>query len=1006
MNYHSFYASLLTFFLIGTSIQAQNKQPSYYNPYTPEPLPANAPKWMRQIADNPSGVNFCQMDSLFNRWMSLDVNARVKTLDNKPAVNFYRRWMKAYKPYVGTDGYIHLPTMAEYLMELSKGNILSSSQHPKTRAGNTRTWRNIGPNTTKGKLGKSKDSQACVYRLTVSPTNPNIVYAGTEMGVIFKTTDKGEKWLPCSPLHNFGGPIFAIQIDPTNPDIVYAGGGQMLWKTIDGGTTWERQPDINARVNSIRISPANPLRITVSTGVSNGRWGGFYVSDNGGGSFRQTLGGVCHDHELQPGHPDLIYLLAKRNGQQKFEILRSEDGGTTFNVLALPVNNITAGRLAVSNAPGGQAYVYALVNASDNTNDEGPYGGLGKPHLLKSTDGGQHWTDQTVRTGREQTFSPYMDEPYGGQGYFDMIVGVSESNPEHVIYGLCNAYRSTQGGKESFYKTAIGGYQNQEAMHPDMQDIVVCGNDTWICTDGGIKYSDNFFATPGIDRNFGIYASEYVGFGQGWNADVMAGGRWHNGDAVITSAYGEGNSLHVGGVEFSTGHVLLSNPHKVYFSDDAVNTIPQQIDGVVEKDYEQFRNKKPYETLFTNKELGFDPRYAQRLIMRSAEKDDNDKLFVSEDEGRSFRQMLDFDFEDICSYAFSRSNPNHIYVAGMYWIKHSTDNGNTWEDFDTRPFEVITTGNSSVNIAVDPNDENTVWYVNASYPGYVAYTKDAGKTWHYPLEGDEELKKKKFHWIVLTGNEHNGVYLSTTEGGIILYKEDDMPGWINYSAGFPSGARITRLIPFYKEGKLRAASSQGIWEIPLYREAFKPVAQPMALNIGGADISSTPNKTILFDSYSIVNQDNAKWQWTFSPQPKEARGVNTRNPEVVFGHNGAYDVTLTVTTPNGSHSRTIKEMIRINTPSGIKTPETPELQVSIHTASGQPVIHLQMPVIHEKKTFSLHNAKGALLLTKEIPGHLQTIDIPLHLQESGVYIYQLRTEHYKYFGKFLHNNKK
>ena len=1003
MHHRVSYALFVAVFPFCTHIQAQVNHTPLFDPYTPEPLPASAPSWMRNIARDPSKVSFHEMDSLFNDWMATDINARVKTLDNKPAVNFYRRWMKAYKPYVGADGFIHLPTMDEHLRQLAAHNE-SAQTTTNTRAGETKAWRNIGPNTTKGKMGKSKDSQACVYRLTVSPTNPDIVYAGTEMGVVFKTTDKGETWLPCNALHNFGGPIFAIQVDPTNPDIVYAGGGQQLWKTTDGGNTWDRHPDINARVNSIRISAANTQYITLSTGISNGQWGGFYVSTDGGQSFTQTLSGVCHDHELQPGNDQRIYLLAKRSGQQKFEMLISDNAGATFTPVSLPVGNITAGRLAVSNAAGGEQYVYAMVNASGNSYDEGPYGGLGKPHILQSTDGGATWTDHTVREGRDQTFSPYMDEPYGGQGYFDMIVGVSESNPEHVIYGLCNAYRSTKGGKESFYKTAIGGYQNQDAMHPDMQDIVVCGNDTWICTDGGVKYSDNFFATPGIDRNFGIYASEYVGFGQGWNEDVMAGGRWHNGDAVITSNFGEGNSLHVGGVEFSTGHVLLSDPNKVYFSDAGVSTIPQNIDGAIQTTYDQFRNKKPFETLYTCKELGFDPRYAQRLIMRSADWNDNDKLYVSEDEGVSFRQMLDFEYEDISSYEFSRSNPNHIYVAGIYWIKHSTDNGNTWEDFETMPFKDITTGNSTVNIAVDPNDENTLWYVNASYPGHVAYTTDCGLTWHYPLNDDAELKKKKYHWIVLTGNQQNGVYLTATEGGVILYKEDGMEQWAHYDNGFPKGARITRLIPFYKESKLRAASSQGIWEIPLYREQFAPIAQPMALNIGGGDISSTPNKTILFDSYSIVNQEQAQWQWSFSPQPQSVIGADTRQPQVVFGKDGAYDVTLSVTTPQGTHSRTIKEMIRINTPTNIETPQTPEVQIRINTTDNQPVMHLQMPNLDESKLLTLHNAKGALLQTIEIEPHVHSIDIPLQGREPGVYIYQLKTGHYKYFGKFIHNN--
>ncbi|WP_051617547.1 hypothetical protein [Prevotella sp. HUN102] len=618
-------------------------------------------------------------------------------------------------------------------------------------------------------------------------------------------------------------------------------------------------------------------------------------------------------------------------------------------------------------------------------------------------DAGKTWVDQTVREGgRQTTFSGFADEPTaytpgGGQGYFDMIVGASAENPEHVIFGLCNAYRSTEGGKGLHFKTAIGGYERRDWMHPDMQDIVVCGKETRISTDGGIKYSDNFFETPGQDRNFGIYASDYHGFGQGWNDDVMAGGRWHNGNAVMRDSYGEGNSLQVGRVEQATGYVMLSNSNKVYFSDGGMVTIPADIKGTVSKDYKPFQFKKPMESVMTNKEMGFDPRYAQRILISSADYQELGKLFISEDEGYSFREIFDSEGEFVVAYEYARSNPNHIYVVCQRGFYHSVDNGEKWESFAGNPFDRGDLAGGA--IAVDPNDETKLWYSNPFYADCVAYTTDYGKTWHYPLQGNI-LSDRKFSWIVPTGNEGNGVYFCTSGESSIFYKEDNTE-WIDYSAGFPSGARITRLVPFYKEGKLRAATNQGIWEIPLYREKFKPVAQPTALNLGDGDISKTPNKEILFDSYSIVNQDGAKWEWSFSPQPQKVTGENTRTPKVIFGKNGSYDVTLTVTTPQGSHTRTIRETIRINTPTAISQPETPEVATEIRYDGGVPKLVLQTEKLKERKTFTLHNEKGMLLRKVEIPAGETLTEISLQEWKEGIYIYKLTTEHNKYFGKFL-----
>ncbi|MCR5078255.1 MAG: hypothetical protein K6A82_09495 [Prevotella sp.] len=980
-----------------TEVKAQSDVT--FDPYAREPLPIGAPAWMREIADDPAGVSYHKMDSLFNYWLATDINARVKTLDRKPAVNFYRRWMKAYRPYVGTDGYIHLPTMQEHIDRLERQNRRTASL-PVTRAAGARQWRNIGPNTTKGKNNKPKDSQACVYRLAVSPQNPDILYCGTEMGVVFKTTDKGKNWKPCNALHNFGGPIFALQADPNNANIVYAGGGQNLWKSIDGGQSWTLQHGIVGRVNSIRISPENSQHLTICTGIIKGEVGGFYTSTDGGRSYQLRFRGVCHDHELQPGNPRRVYMLAKPSEGDEFLMYVSDDEGAVFRQVTLPVSNVVAGRLAVSEAPGGKDYVYALVNASYMGMEYGPYGGQGQPHILKSTDAGNTWVDQTERTTYKATFSPFVDESQGGQGYFDMIVGASALNPEHVIFGLCSSYRSLEGGKGWYRETAIGGYQKQEGMHPDMQDIAVCGNDTWICTDGGIKYSADFFATPGEDRYFGIYASEYVGFGQGWNEDVMVGGRWHNGNAVMTERYGEGNSLYVSGVEQSTGHVMLSDNNKAFFSDGGMTVIPRNISDPVETTYQHFK-KRPMESLRTSKELGFDPRYAQRLVMASVDApEDYYKLFLSEDEGLSFREIIDTDGEFISCYEFSRSNPDHIYVVCAYTIRHSTDNGKTWKEFPSLPFD---RGDNmgGASIAVDPHDENTLWFTNCNYPGQVAYTTDCGVTWNYPLESSPAMKDKKFNWVVLAGNEQHGVYLNTIEESFIFYKDDGTNGWIDYSAGFPPGARITRLVPFYKEGKLRAATSQGLWEIPLYRESFIPVAQPMALNIGNADISATPNKEILFDSYSIVNQKDAQWEWTFSPKPQRVTGAKTRNPRVVFGNNGSYDVTLKVTTPQGSHSKTIRDMVRINTPSAIEQPTTPEVPVEIRYENGTPRLVLLTGKLRERKTLTLHDVKGALLYQAVIPAGETMTEVNLRQWKEGIYIYRLTTDHHKYYGKFL-----
>lgn len=986
-----------------------------YNPYTAEPLPKTAPDWMREIAEHPLEVNFFRMDSLFNDWQAKNVDVRIKTRAHKPAVNFYRRWRKAYAPFVDRYGQINLPDWDTYYRNI---DIRNRQVRQQLKSQSAAVWRNIGPNRTLSEGARPKDSQACVYRLAVAPSDPNRLYCGTEAGVVFRSDDHGASWSACNGAHNFGGSIYALAVHPTDPQTVYAGGGNALWKTTDGGQIWTREPDIQTRVNSIRLHPTDNRRITVTTAYDpiTQTDGGFYRSDDGGQTYRLTLTGIGYDHELKPDNPEVIYLFLRPKDEYNTLFYRSNDGGNTFHPTEILPFALNAGRLAVSEAPGGADYVYALVTAYEDFNNKG---GIGKPYILQSKDSGNSWTDKTTRVStnswdsRNSFFD--LDEKQGGQGFFDMTLGVSNQNPEHVIFGLCSAYRSEEGGSGGWGKpygnTAIGGYTALELMHPDIQDIAIMGDDTWIATDGGIKYSSDFFKTPGTDRMQGIYAADYHGFDMGWNEDVMAGGRWHNGDAVHMASYGEGTTLHVGGVEQATGHVMVSDPKTVYFSDAGRYVMPEQPDGTIEVTYDRyFTEKKPYEILKTNGRIVTDPRYALRIIMNGRDADDNwgtrdvYQIYRSDDEGISFYSILNTDHEYITNYEYARSNPDVIYACGYMDIYRSNDNGTTWSKLPERPFPAnIANGFTPSMLAVDPNDEQKIWVTNLYSPGAVRYTTDGGHTWTNPLDGP--LLQETFCWIILTGDEVNGVYLGTNDGAKVFYKDDTLDQWTDYSTGLNPGARLTRLMPFYKEGKLRAATNQGIWEIPLVRQDFRPVAQPIALNLSHGDLTDTPQKEVYLDSYSIVKQEEGtRWHWQITPSPQYISNPDVRNPVVVFGKPGQYDVTLQITTPSGkTHSRTVHNMVHIAGDSHRPAYENPAGHVELtpqNAATGQD-IHVQVHGMEGAKILTLHNTSGHLVRKYNWAPGQQELTFNTAGLASGLYLYELKTAQAKIFGKFI-----
>ncbi|MDV7398772.1 hypothetical protein RZS08_45620, partial [Arthrospira platensis SPKY1] len=100
------------------------------------------------------------------------------------------------------------------------------------------------------------------------------------------------------------------------------------------------------------------------------------------------------------------------------------------------------------------------------------------------------------------------------QGFYNLSIAASHTNPDQVLIGALNLWK-TENGAESF--TPLGGYQgNISWIHPDQQEIIIRGNDMWTANDGGVNYSTDLFSSHESRKN-GITASDFWGFGSGWN---------------------------------------------------------------------------------------------------------------------------------------------------------------------------------------------------------------------------------------------------------------------------------------------------------------------------------------------------------------------------------------------------------------------------------------------------------------------------------------------------------
>ena len=172
----------------------------------------------------------------------------------------------------------------------------------------------IGPANMSGRIGA----------IDAVASNPNIIYIGAATGGLWKSIDGGITWEPIfddQPVSSIG----AVAINQSNPNIVWVGTGEAaprnsvgvgrgVYLTIDGGKTWEFLGlEKTEKVSKILLHPDDPDIAYV--GAMGTTWGenperGVYKTVDGGKTWEKVLfvdekTGVA-DMAMDPTNPNKI----------------------------------------------------------------------------------------------------------------------------------------------------------------------------------------------------------------------------------------------------------------------------------------------------------------------------------------------------------------------------------------------------------------------------------------------------------------------------------------------------------------------------------------------------------------------------------------------------------------------------------------------------------------------------------------------------------------------------
>ena len=319
-----------------------------------------------------------------------------KNDDNKPGDPFSTATFNGLKPRLIGPAQI-------------SGRIVTLAVNPQNRANfyvgvaSGGVWKTVNGGITFTPVFDGEGSYSIGY-ITLDPKDPNIVWVGTgennsQRSVsygdgVYKSEDAGKTWTNVGLKHSEH--IGRIIVDPRDSKVVYvaaqgplwsAGGDRGLYRTKDGGKTWEKI-----------------LNISENTGVS--------------------------DLAQDPENPDIMYASAYQrrrhvwtliDGGPESAIYKTSDGGATWNKLKNGIPAQDLGRIGLAISPSNPNIVYATIEATDQ-----------KGGIFRSVDKGSNWERRN---------------PFDSGAMYYAQINVDPRNSDRIYVGSPFYKVSDDGGK-------------------------------------------------------------------------------------------------------------------------------------------------------------------------------------------------------------------------------------------------------------------------------------------------------------------------------------------------------------------------------------------------------------------------------------------------------------------------------------------------------------------------------------------------------------------------------
>ncbi|MFH1194165.1 MAG: glycosyl hydrolase [bacterium] len=435
------------------------------------------------------------------------------------------------------------------LMSFAAVNLSAQDKDKKDDKLNSGTfsglkWRCIGPAWTSGRIAD----------FAVNPKSISEYYVAVASGGLWKTTNAGTTWNAVADTLPYS--LGCVVIDPSNHFVVWVGTGENnhqralgygdgVYKSTDGGQSWANMGLRESRqIGGIIIDPRNSNVVYVA--AEGSVWGpggdrGLYKTTDGGKTWNKILNisentGV-NNIVFDPRNPDILYatseqrrrhIFAKIGGGPESAVYKSTDAGATWNKIMEGLPGVDIGGMGIAVSPVKPDVIYLSMEAAEK-----------KGGFFRSINRGATWGKMSDTYSAGQYFNEIYCDPVNvdkvyimdvvskvtldggktwsavglsGRHVDDHAMWINPCNPKHfMIGGDGGVYETFDDGQNwefkqnlpvaQFYRVNVDNAEPFYNIYGGTQDNQSMGGPSQTLSDDGILNSD-WFSTVGGDGFF------------------------------------------------------------------------------------------------------------------------------------------------------------------------------------------------------------------------------------------------------------------------------------------------------------------------------------------------------------------------------------------------------------------------------------------------------------------------------------------------------------------------